>query len=213
MTDPVDPSRDGLAPAQDPEPRYGERAPVRQAPLYGEYAPPGWVSPVPPVETAEERAARDAVGRDPFTRLPPAGYNASPPTGRPVPGAPPSVARRGGGRFFTMFLLVFGAYHVFTGLFTTSTFATSLVTEFKQYGYLSGAFQSLRTLQAVGTWTASLSAVLFVVVAYLTLRRVFRGRSAWWIPVIGGAIANVGLGIAVVIVIMHDPSYVGMTGG
>ena len=130
MTDPVDPPR------EDDEPRFGERAPVRQAPRYGEYAPPGWVSPVPPVDEPEastgEGNGRGVPGRDPFSVSPLRGYDAPPPTGAPVPGPPPLPVRRSGGRFFTMFLLVFGAWHVITGLFSTSTFAASLVAEFKQ---------------------------------------------------------------------------------
>ncbi|GAA4671277.1 DUF6264 family protein [Frondihabitans cladoniiphilus] len=202
----------GDAPADD-RPRYGERAPVRQAPQYGEYAPPGWVSPVPVPEPSSEAEPVHPTPERLFTPGAPRGYDAPPPSGAPVPGAPPIAYRRGGfNRYATYFLLVFGAYEVVSAAVTASGFATGLTRQFESLGYLKGTFRDLAALQTVGTTSAVVSIVLFALAAVWSFRRMRAGRSSWWILFVAGAVANLGTGLAVVSIVMNDPSYTGTLG-
>ncbi|MCU1527406.1 MAG: hypothetical protein JWP75_1169 [Frondihabitans sp.] len=193
------------------EPRYGERIDPRPAPKYGEYAPPGWVSPVPPVE---DPAPQDPEGR-PVTGVTPAGrpdafrgYDAPPPTGAPVPGPPPVPASTGSfNRLATIALLAFGLVNVISSLFSTSTFASSLLTEMRQFGYPLAHFQSEGTLHTVGSVSAVAGLVIYLVIAVWSMRRLRAGRMSWLVPLITGVAVNLLTAIVVITVIMNDPSF------
>jgi hypothetical protein len=223
----------------DPAPRYGERVDTdaagvprvegRPAPGYGEYAPPGWVSPVAsvdqaePSETAQDPAATSAVRTDPRRPGQPGpdsrgpghagAYDAPPPTGRPVPGPPPRAVRAGSfNRFATFVLLAYGLYFVIRGALETSQFVTSYVEEFRTFGYIEGTFQSGATLHAVAVVSAVGSVAAFLLVAIFAIRRLRAGKRSWVVLLVAGLLANLITGIAVVSVLMNDPSFVGLPG-
>jgi hypothetical protein len=221
-------SSGGSTPRRDAtEPRYGERIDPRPAPKYGEYAPPGWVSPVPPVD---EPAPQDPEGRPTANGAPAArpeafrpgasrpdasrGYDAPPPTGAPVPGAPPTSVRTGAfNRLATIALLAFGLVNVISSLFSTSTFASSLITEMRQFGYSLDHFQSHAALQTVGSISAVGGLVVYLVIAVWSMRRLRAGKISWLVPLIAGVVVNLVTGIVVITVIMSDPSFMASVPG
>jgi hypothetical protein len=201
------------------EPRYGERIDPRPAPKYGEYAPPGWVSPVAPpeVDEAQERRAdalptgsvplRTGAPRQPdsFGR-----YDAPPPTGSPVPGPAP-VARRGSANgTATVLLLVLGFFRVVGDATAVPDFSATFIDSFRRFGYLQGDFGSTDALQKVGATAAVVAVVLFLLVAVWSLRRLRAGRRSWHVLLIAGVVYNIVVGIVVVAVMMGDPSFVGV---
>lgn len=231
----------------DPAPRYGERVDTdaagmprvegRPAPGYGEYAPPGWVSPVAAAERsagsegsegAQDPAATTAVRTDPRRpdlrgpeargpegRVPAqrGGYEAPPPTGRPVPGPPKASVRASSfNRFATIVLLAYGLYFVIRGALETSQFVRTYVEEFRALGYIEGTFESGAILQAVAVVSAVGSVVAFLLVAIFAIRRLRAGKRSWVVLLVAGLLANLVTGIAVVSVLMNDPSFVGLPG-
>ncbi|ARC56237.1 hypothetical protein AS850_04000 [Frondihabitans sp. 762G35] len=201
------------------EPRYGERIDPRPAPKYGEYAPPGWVSPVAPPEAdvaQEPRSDAPASGTvPPPTSAPrqqgPAGrYDAPPPTGSPVPGPAPVVRRGSANGMATVLLLVLGLFRVISDATAVPDFASTFIGSFRQYGYIQGDFGSTDTLQKVGATAAAVAVVLFLLVAVWSLRRLRAGRRSWHVLLIAGVAYNVVVGVVVVAVMMGDPSFVGV---
>jgi hypothetical protein len=201
------------------EPRYGERIDPRPAPKYGEYAPPGWVSPVKPPEADDAQEPRAGAG--PIGRVtPPTGaprqpgsfgrYDAPPPTGSPVPGPAPVVRRGSANGRATVLLLVLGLFRVIGDALAVPAFADSFIRSFRQYGYIQGDFGSTDALQKVGATAAAVAVVLFLLVAVWSLRRLRAGRRSWHILLIAGVAYNVIVGIVVVAVMMGDPSFVGV---
>jgi uncharacterized membrane protein YhaH (DUF805 family) len=212
----------------DGTPRYGERADLslpervegRQAPGYGEYAPEGWVSPVPPVEiptpdtaeSAQDHRGTGVVRTDLRDQQTPRAFDAPPPTGAPIPGRPPASLRSASfNRFATLLLLAYGVYDVIRGALQTSSFVTTYVAEFKNLGYLHGTFEHGAALHTIAVVSAVASVALFLLVAMWAIRRLRAGRRAWLILLVAGLAVNLATGIAVVSVVMNDPSFVGMT--
>jgi len=192
------------------EPRYGERIEARQAPKYGEYAPPGWVSPVPPPEpdTPAESAATPTSNRaaSPYQR----GYQAPPPTGSPVPGpAPVSSGRTSFNRYATFLLVGIGLFSVLQSLVGIPQFATSLLNQFSDFGYQVGDFHGQAALQTVGTISAIVSFVVFLIVAAWALRRMRRGQNSWVPMLLAGVGMNVLTSVAILAVLASDPSFMG----
>jgi heme A synthase len=62
-------------------------------------------------------------------------------------------------------------------------------------------------LHTVGSVTAVVGLVIYLVVAVWSMRRLRTGRSSWLVPLIAGVVVNLGTGIAVIAVIMSDPSF------
>lgn len=214
----------------DDRPRYGERVDPadllparvegRPAPGYGEYAPAGWVNPVALVAEPEisenlegaQDHARPVAPNAPFgPPQTPRAFNAPPPTGAPVPGRPPSAVRTGAfNRFATILLLAYGLYDVIRGAFETSTFVSTYVAQFTSLGYLKGTFESGPALHAVAVVSAVASMAIFLVVAIWAIRRLRAGKLSWLLLLITGLAVNLVTGIVVVIIVMHDPSFVGL---
>lgn len=179
----------------------------RPAPEYGEYAPPGWVSPVE--AQAETEGPQELAHPAPGPADPAApSLDAPPPTGAPVPGPPPVALRRAAGnRAATLVLIAYGLFRVITDAIDSAGFASAFEAQFRQMGFLSGTFQSSEALQAVGIVSAFVSIPLFLITVVIALRRLRSGRRSWLVLLLTGAIVNVITGIVVVVVVMSDPSY------
>ncbi|RKR74981.1 DUF6264 family protein [Frondihabitans australicus] len=220
-------------------PRWGERVPDRvegtPAPGYGEYAPPGWVSPVrPPADPAPESlpGAEFAVPASPVTtdlrrpdqqtrsgQQPRSGeqprFDAPPPTGRPVPGAPPAPYRyRPFNRPATFMLLGLGLYMVVSAVLSVKTFAASQLSLFTSLGYPVTHFTNSDGLSVVGYVAAIGGMAVFLVVAIWSIRRLTRGLNAWAPLLIVGLAFRFATAIAVTAVLLTDPAVArAITGG
>lgn len=186
----------------------------RPAPQYGEYAPAGWVNPVLVEQerleheersrAAGERETRDHPARD---RDPRAGAQRPGPatdggTARPTPLA---------GRFgrtpidfvLTVGLLVIGLWSVVESLAVGTTASTIRTLVERQYTELSDP-AALSTAVLV---RAVVLVVVFVLVAWWSIRRLRARRWTFWVPLVGGVVASV-LGIVpVMVVLFQDPAF------
>ncbi|KQQ26699.1 DUF6264 family protein [Frondihabitans sp. Leaf304] len=186
----------------------------RPAPEYGEYAPPGWVSPVAPAPVDEQRAQDPAARQQSDARpAPPEArqrFDAPPPTGSPVAGPPPRALRRAAfNRFATVLLAVLGGYDVVSSAFDAKTFTGRYVSEFTRLGYLSGTFQSTAILDTVALVAAIVSVPVFLIALVVALRRLRVGKRSWLVLLLPGVIVNLALGLVVVAIVMGDPSFTG----
>jgi hypothetical protein len=182
---------DGAAPPRDERPR----------PRYGEYAPEGW-SWQPP---ADERA--DAAASAP--------HPAPPPQAAPEPTAPsaprvsvpeaPGAQTRSADRFFTILLLALGALGAWNTSVSLQQLPAAIQTVYTQQGVGTYTPQEwLPTLALVGTvfMLALYAAVLGWAIARLRARKV-----AFWVPIVGGAIALVATVVLTSIVFITDPTF------
>jgi uncharacterized membrane protein YhaH (DUF805 family) len=205
---------------RDPESAEAPRVEGRPAPGYGEYAPAGWVSPVTLDEprsqglTAQDPRRPDAATTTLRSGQAPTGFTAPPPTGAPVPGRPPvSVRATSFNRYATLMLLFYGVFNIATAFSQESAFASMYIARFTSFGYLRGTFESRAALEGIAAVSASASVVIFIAAAVWAIRRLRTGRRSWVILLVAGLAVNLATGIAVVFVIMHDPSFVGLGTG
>lgn len=152
----------------------------RPRPQYGEYAPPGWVSPVP-VEVPEAVAAPSA------------------PAAAAVPARPTwDVA-------LTVGLLALGLYSVVSGFVAFADAPALFRQVFDTLGI--GDFTSNEAANSAGPVIMAVQAVIWIAAAALAVRALRRGTLAFIWPVAGGVLANVIVGIIVGVVIAGDPAY------
>ncbi|MBM7505371.1 DUF6264 family protein [Agromyces aurantiacus] len=170
----------------------------RPRPQYGEYAPEGWTWPPP----GEQRP--DASGAS--------SHGAPPPPAAPAPAAPaPPLAGATAGqprtvdRFITILLLALGA----VGAWNTSV----------SLQQLPGAIQTVYSQQGVGTYTPqewlptlALVGTVFMLALYAavlgwSIVRMRAGRAAFWVPLLGGAVAMLATIVLTSIVFFTDPTF------
>jgi uncharacterized membrane protein YhaH (DUF805 family) len=213
MSDDRDPQdgRDGEAggpTGRDPRPR----------PRYGEYAPEGWVSPVPPAEAAPPapQAGQAPEGAQPVQ--PPASW--SPHQGqsqgeggaRPYPGPPATPAALSTGRrvdrVATFVLLGLAGYNVISNLVLVSSFSRSALATLAAAGYPVDDFSRRAELQQAGGAIAIVSLVVFVPMLVWTIRRVRAGRITFWVPLTAGIVVTIAQMLIVLPVFLGDPAFV-----
>lgn len=150
----------------------------RPRPQYGEYAPEGWVSPhYQPPEPPVEAT--------------------------PVPA--PAVPGRTWDRVLTFALLAFGLYTVISSFIAFTQLPATLDAVFAQLGV--GDFTSDAAANAVGLAANIIQPIIWVIVAWLSWRSLQTGRVTFWIPLAGGVLANLIVGILVGVVMAGDPAY------
>ena len=160
MTDQGNETPDAPPPAADPRPR----------PQYGEYAPPGYVPPMPPPEAPTE------------------------PTVEPAQALPtqPSVALRrtpGWDRGLTIGLLVAGLFGALIGWMIGSGLAESLPIALEQYDIEAGAMPEW--VDAAGTAVMLSHILLYLAAVGLSIALLRAGRPAFWAPLSAGVIAAI----------------------
>lgn len=174
-----------------PRPQYGEYAsPNEQAEAAGLPAPSFAPPVVPPA--AERAAERAAVER----------------------GAAPSrtgaAAPRRWDAFLSYALLAYGAVTVVAGFF--------------QFTDLNAVIEQVYTMMSIGTYTPTALAgtlgivinvsniVLFVVTVIVTTRVLRTGRLAFYLPIIGGAIAYLVSFACLAALMLADPAFIAYVG-
>ncbi|WP_438855085.1 DUF6264 family protein [Agromyces sp. M3QZ16-3] len=170
----------------------------RPRPQYGEYAPEGW-SWQPP---GDERT--DAAASAPAPPPPPAPSAAPRAAGSPAADAtarPPRTTDR----FFTILLLALGAL----GAWNTSV----------SLQQLPGAIQGVYADQGVGTYspqpwlpTLALIGTVFMLALYAavlgwSIMRLRARKLAFWVPLVGGAVAFLATMVLTSIVFFTDPTF------
>ncbi len=150
-----------------------DRVDPRPKPQYGEYAPPGWVSPVP-VEPAGEPKL------DLTTLPPPRPDSMSSALLRPTPAWD---------RTLTIALLVVGLFGAYTGWQTGGSLGEVITVGLEPYGIQPGTLPSW--LDAAGTAIALSHALLYLAAVGLSISLLARGRRAAWAPLAAGIIAGI----------------------
>lgn len=167
-----------------------------QRPQYGEIATP------------EEQ--RRAAGLPPIPEVAPASAVPSPPQSRPdAPAARPRVPVD---RFATVALLAYGLVNVIMTGLSYLDFATAMNQVMTVLG-IDGEFTNYSQGRIWGTIAAFVLAVGWSVTAYLAIRRLRRGKLAWWVPVAGAVVTIVIASICVAIPMMSDPAFVAYLNG
>ena len=192
------------------------------APAYGEYAPAGWVNPVVVEQERVEAAERARAARDqesPAADGPRGAGRRGGPTraagGREPAGttdgraASPRVptSRFGASPFdfvMTVGLLAFGLFSVVQSLAVTQV-ASAVRQAFERQSLPLSDPSALSTAAVVG---AISSVVVFVLVAWWSLRRLRARRWTFWVPLLGGAVASLISLVAFVVVMLQDPGFV-----
>lgn len=171
---------------------------ARPAPQYGEYA-----------SEEEQAAAMERFGAPP-DRQPAAPIEEA----KPSPSAPqhdevrPTVAHdqvaRAMDRILTVFLLSFGLVYVLGGASTYLNFADSLQSMMKQLGV--GEYHPTSLTAGVGIAVLAGQAILWLVAAIWSYRRITRGRRAWWIPVLAGVASIIIASVLIGVLLAGDPA-------
>jgi hypothetical protein len=171
----------------------------RPRPQFGEYATPEQQrahirEPLPEPPTPPHPAPQQPVAQPPVPRM-------SPPAGEPTVGRPPHQVDR----LVTIMLLGFGLVNVVLQLphyFDMGSYAG----EFMKLLGIPGTFTVTPAAQAWGVAAAIVYGLGYLATAMLSLRRMRRGKLAWWVPLAGAIVTSLLAGICVWIPLMADPA-------
>ena len=158
-------------------------------PQYGEYASP------------EEQRIRAG--------LPPLGVEPAPsaPARQPAaPGVGPASPARRIDRVAAFTLLFFGLFNVVTSIPGFLDLSRTLNESLRMLG-LEGEFSNFA---AARTWGAISVVVLlagYAVTVWLTMRRMRRDRSAWWVPLVGFVVTMVAVSMCLAVPMFGDPAF------
>lgn len=169
----------------------------RPRPQYGEYATP-----------EEQRAhIRDPQAAWVYS---PGADAVAPPA---APSVPPRVDPQGpvlrphpADRIATIALLVYGAINV---VFTAVSFLDlpAVAERAMQIMGIPGEFTNVDSARSWGLIAAILLAVGYIVTALLAVRRLRRGRLAWWIPLVGALVTYAIVYVCIAIPLLGDPAF------
>jgi uncharacterized membrane protein YhaH (DUF805 family) len=205
--------RDGEAPTgRDPRPR----------PRYGEYAPEGWVSPVPPADAAppspqgeqapggQSGAQQPGQQTTPWSQPPAQGQNAGGVQPYPGPRAPAGALSTGRrvDRVATFVLLGLAGYNVISNLVLVSGFSRTMLSALSASGYPVDDFSRQAELQQAGGAIAIVSLVVFVPMLVWTVRRLRAGAISFWVPLAAGVVVGIVQMALVLSVFLGDPQFV-----
>ncbi|WP_207453581.1 DUF6264 family protein [Herbiconiux sp. SYSU D00978] len=175
-----------------------ERPEGRPAPMYGEYAPPGWVSPAQHVDPAEpvpvpaQAPAPQASGGE----------------GSGWPAVAPEQAkakRRTWDIALTVGLLLLGTWSVAGSVAQYANLGTVLTAVFDQLG--AGEFTSFELAATVGLVANLVQIGLLILAIALALWSLARGRLAFIYPLAAGVLATIVLTVLMGAVIVSDPAF------
>ncbi len=172
----------------------------RPRPQYGEYASPeqqakamGVTSPPPP--TVPALAARPTGALAP----PP------PPYGQNLPRAATVATPRRWDLMLSAVLLAYGLYSVVSGMFQFADLGALINRVYQMQGI--GQFTTTQLATTLGIVINTSDVVLFVATALITFTLLRRGRVAFYVPLIGGAVAGIIALVCILVLMFGDPAY------
>jgi hypothetical protein len=179
-----------------PRPHSAES--VRPRPQYGEYATP---------EEQLRRSGRNAV---------PAVVHAPVIAEAPAPAATEKTAQARPAhpvdRVAALALLAYGLWNVITSVLAFLD-PSSLMTTMMQMLGISGSFSNYEQARTWGMVAAILLIVGWTATAALTLLRLRRGKLAWWVPLVGGAVFVTLSTLCMLIPFYADPAVISYLSG
>lgn len=162
-----------------------------QLPQYGELATP------------EEQ--RRAAG------LPPLGQEAAetsmPPVATPALGTATPSSRRPVDRIVTIALLAYGLVNVIVTAISYLDLPTALNETMKILG-IEGEFTNFAQGRLWGTFAAVVLVAGWALTAFLSVRRLRRGKLTWWIPVVGAVATMIAASICIMVPMLGDPAFI-----
>lgn len=176
--------------APDDQPRAQDRQPRAQ---YGEYATP----------EAQQQARGFATGQ------PDAADSPAVPVAAPVQAtvAQASPARAHPvDRVVTLVLLAFGLFVVLNGIPGYLAMPEVMQTVYDSLG--AGTYPAAETAASLGVTALVLQCVIWIVTAIISTLAIRRGRLAWWIAVVGGAVAFITVMVIVSVALFADPGFI-----
>ncbi|UUT35566.1 DUF6264 family protein [Microbacterium elymi] len=176
----------------------------RPRPQYGEYASPEEQRAhiAHPTEHAHAQPSPDAVA--PATR--PATRPAASAAAPARPGAEGRASSHPVDRIVTLALLGYGVINVILSVFSFLDLAAVADQTYKLMG-IPGSFTDTSAARIWGIVAAVVLVLGYLVTAALALRRLRRGRIAWWIPLVGAAITYILVSVCMAVPLMSDPAF------
>ncbi|MCI2959302.1 DUF6264 family protein [Agromyces atrinae] len=178
------------SPGARPRPQYGEYAtPEEQRARIQE--PPTWML---------EPAAPPAPGG------PEAGDDPAPaPAAPPVAGAAVVAPKKRADRFVTLALLAIGLYTVISLAFAAADFP-AFSAQWMETAGIDGTFTNIEQGTLMLQISVAVMAAVWGITAWLSFRLIARGKISWWIPLVGGVVANLISSVLIGIALFSDPA-------
>lgn len=111
----------------------------------------------------------------------------------------------------TSVLLGYAAVNVFAQLFAGSTLTTVMTEFYRAQGI--GTYTPTALAQSLGTVLNVVTIVLFIVTVFATWWMMRRGRIAFWVPLVGGAVATIVALVFVAVLLQGDPAFISYMDG
>lgn len=213
---------DGSDPAGDDAADTADRradppTPARSRPEFGEYASPeeqraairapvDYSSGVPlrePALPGRDPAARNMDGFDPHAWEAPSGHT-------PYTGYPPPPARNLGhpvDRAATFALFAVGLINILSGAGRTLNLSGTMTDSLRLMG-VSSTIPDTPDIARLGALLVISQLVLWVAALAWSIRRVMRGRLAFWIPLLAAVLAGIVMVTVYAVILLHDPGFV-----
>jgi uncharacterized membrane protein YhaH (DUF805 family) len=166
-------------------------------PQYGEYATPEEqrrLAGLPAVDTAPDA---------PVVQAEPAA---------PAQTAASAPARRPWDRIITIALLAYGIINVFMTAMSYLDLPP-LMDQSMQILGIEGEFSNFAEGK---TWGVVAAIVLFVgwaITAWVSVRRLRRGKRSWWVPLVGATVTLIITSICITVPMMNDPAFIAYLNG
>ncbi|MGO2519677.1 MAG: DUF6264 family protein [Microbacterium sp.] len=170
---------------------------IDQRPQYGEFATP-----------EEQRRLAGLPPLDAVINTP------AEPVQVAAPDAAPAKPRRWD-RIITIALLAYGLINVFTAGMSYLDLPTVMNESMKILG-VPGEFTNFEQGKLWGMIAAVLLVIGWVITAWLSVRRLRKGKLTWWLPIVGAAVTMLVVGVCITVPMMGDPAFIsyieGMSG-
>lgn len=157
----------------------------RPQPQYGEYATP-----------EQQRAAGGA----------PVAHTPAPAPVTPAPDLSAGVQPRRWDRILSIALLAFGLYNVITGVVQFRDLGAMLNQVYEVQGV--GSYTETALTGALSTVIVVSQVVIYLVTLFVTMSLLRRGRLAFWVPLVGGALAGLIVTVSLLVLMGSDPTFI-----
>lgn len=182
-------------------------------PQYGEYATPEEqrrLAGLPPLDAVADAPAATTVPES-ATPLDSSASPASASTAFSGPASAKSLGRPWD-RIITIALLAYGVINVFMTAMSYLDLPTLMNQSMEILG-IDGKFTNFAQGKIWGTVAAVVLVVGWVITAWLSLRRLRRGKLTWWVPLVGAAVTMIVASICITVPMMGDPAFIAYVSG
>lgn len=108
-------------------------------------------------------------------------------------------------RFATIVLLAVGLVAVLQSAFGYLDLATTIQTLYTQQGI--GEYTATELTTVIGISLVVLQALIWLITAYVSLKALSKGKTAWWIPLVGAGITFILTASLLAALLLADPAF------